>query len=256
MRDLLAVLSRGWRLAATGFGFALFFGGGAIAAVTLFPLIRGLTANPAARNRNTQNAIHHMFRGYLRMLQALGVLRIDLAGARDLGSLKGKLIVANHPTLLDVVLLMAVIPRVQCIVKHQLWNSFYLRGVVRQAGYIRNDLEPEALVEACRAAIESGTNLIIFPQGTRTRPDASLRFHRGFANIALLAKADIQMVRITCEPLYLSKGEPWWRIPAKAPRFRVVPGECLEVATLSDRPRALAARALVRRLEVYYTGIA
>lgn len=256
MRRILRPLSLAWRLVAGGFGVAVFFGGGALLALTAFPLIRVLSRDPAVRHRNTQRAIHRIFRGYLRMLQLLGVISVDLSRASSLATLRGKMIVANHPTLLDVVLLMAVVPRVQCIVKHQLWSSPFLGGVVRQAGYIRNDMQSEQLVAACRRAIDSGRNIIVFPQGTRSHPGAALRFHRGFANIALLAQADIQTVRITCEPLYLGKGEPWWRVPPRIPKFTLISGESVEVGALMSRPRALAARSLVRQLEFYYAGSA
>jgi 1-acyl-sn-glycerol-3-phosphate acyltransferase len=145
---------------------------------------------------------------------------------------------------------------VQCIVKHELWQSRYLGGVVRQAGYIRNDLPPEELLEACRAAIAAGCNLMIFPEGTRTRPEEPVRFHRGFANIALLTGADIQTVSIRCNPMFLMKGQPWWQIPPTRPKFIIRIGTSLDIKEASrDIARPLAARAVVRGLEEYYAGM-
>lgn len=251
---MLRALDHIWRVAATGLGFAVFFGGGALAAATLFPLIGVLTRDRRAKVLNTRRAMHWMFRGYLGFLRALGILRIEIAGRDLLHNLRGKLIVANHPSLLDVVLLMAVVPRVQCIVKHQLWDNLFLSGVVRQAGYIRNDLAAEEMMAACRDALSSGANLIVFPQGTRTPADSPLHFHRGFANIALATEAEIQTVKITCDPPYLAKGERWWQIPPRRPTFRMVPGACLTADEQLTQVRPLAARALVRRLEAYYAG--
>jgi 1-acyl-sn-glycerol-3-phosphate acyltransferase len=251
---MLKALDHAWRVAAAGLGFAIFFGGGALAAVTLLPLIGYLTRDSAARGHNTRRVMHVMFAGYLLLLRGLGVMRIQIEGRALLGGLRGKLIVANHPSLLDVVLLMAVVPRVQCIVKHQLWASRLLGGVVRQAGYIRNDLPADEMMAACRAALASGSNLIIFPQGTRTPSANALHFHRGFANIAMEADVEIQTVKITCDPPYLGKGERWWQVPARRPTFRVVPGACLAPYEQQAQARPLAARALVRRLESYFTG--
>jgi 1-acyl-sn-glycerol-3-phosphate acyltransferase len=178
---------------------------------------------------------------------------LEVAGPRDLAKIGGRLIIANHPTLLDVVLLMALMPRAQCIVKHELWSSRYLGGVVRLAGYIPNNLAPESLLEACRTAINNGDNLIVFPEGTRTQPGKLPRFQRGFANIALLTAAKIQLITITCKPLTLTKGEPWWRIPERRPHFRILVGEELDTHDLLQRQeRSLAARALVRYIETYY----
>jgi len=249
-------LDRTWRLVATGFGFAVFFGGGCIAALTILPFV-GLSATaPGQRHRRTRYLIHRTFQLYLGMLKGLGVLTVTVTDVRKLESLEGQLIVANHPTLLDVVLLMAVVPQVQCIIKHELWNSRYLGGVMRRAGYIRNDMPAEALIPACKEALGAGSNLLIFPEGTRTRPGEPVRFHRGFANIALLTGAPIQTVSIHCEPLVLTKGEPWYRIPRRRPHFRVALGEHLDTPKLLHyQQRPLEARQLVRRLEAYYAGL-
>ena len=250
---VLLSLDRGWRLIATGFAFALIFGGGALAALTILPVIGGLSLSGSNGTRNAQRTIQGFFRFYVSMLQTLGLIRLSVDSIDRLATIKGHLVIANHPTLLDVVLLMAFIPRVQCIVKHELWNSRYLGGVVRMAGYIPNNLEPEALLNACRRSIDLGDNLLIFPEGTRTRPGEALHFHRGFANIALLTKARIQLITISCNPLTLTKGEPWWRIPLRRPHFKIAVGDSLDSKRLLDeQSRSLAARALVRHIENYY----
>ena len=99
-----------------------------------------------------------------------------------------------------------------------------------------------------------GKDLIIFPEGTRSRPGKALKFRRGFANIALLAEARIQPVTIDCCPIMLSKGDPWWKIPQKRSHFRVTVGDCLDASSaLGYQYRSLAARHLVRRLQAYFT---
>jgi 1-acyl-sn-glycerol-3-phosphate acyltransferase len=250
---LLSALNYLWRLLATGIAFGCFFGGGLVLALTVFPMIAVFVRNDERRVRASQAVIHHTFRFYIAMLEALGIMKLEVEGAEALHDGKGRMIIANHPTLLDVVLLMSLIPRAQCIVKAELWRSRWLGGVMRWAGYIRNDLEPEALLAACKRAMAEGKGLIIFPEGTRSRPGEALQFRRGFANIALLAGAEIQLVTIDCRPIMLSKGDPWWKIPAKRSLFRVSVGERLDAAaTLGYQYRSLAARQLVRRLQAYF----
>jgi 1-acyl-sn-glycerol-3-phosphate acyltransferase len=249
-------IERTWRALATGFSFAVFFGGGALAALTLFPVLGWLTARHAERHMIIRKAIHRLFRAYLSLLQGLHVVELDFNGTQSLGRIEGQVIVANHPTLLDVVLLMALTPKVQCIVKHQLWSSRYLGGVMRHAGYIRNDLEPEAFLLACRQSMQDGSNLIIFPEGTRSRPDEPMRFQRGAANIALATGANIQTVFIKCSPLFLTKSDRWWRVPPRVPRFSVTVGDVIDTGKVSEGlSRPLAARAVMTRLEAYYAGM-
>jgi 1-acyl-sn-glycerol-3-phosphate acyltransferase len=244
-------LDRAWRLIGTGLAFAVFFCGGGLLAVLIFPLLAFGSRQPAAR---VQRFLRRIFVFYLWLFQALGVLRLEVIGGERLHQCRGRLIVANHPTLLDVVFLMALVPRASCIVKSELWESFFLGRVVRAAGYIRNDLPADELVAACGDTLAQGGNLIVFPEGTRSKPGETPHFHRGFANIALLAGVDIQLVVITCDPMTLTKGEPWYRIPPRRPLFCVEIAHELGVGAFRDRPhRGIGSRELTRQLENFYT---
>ena len=244
-------VQRGWRVLATGFAFACFFLGGAVLAGVVFPI---LAHGRTGRQDQAQRLIHHVFRFYLMMLRGIGLIRLEVAGGDRLAACRGKIIVANHPTLLDVVFLMALTPNVRCIVKHELWDNRYLKHVVRAAGYIRNDLAPEAMIAACQAALEQGNNLIIFPEGTRSRIGQPLHFQRGVANIALLTGTAIQCVVITCNPLTLTKGEPWYRVPPRRPRFRLETEPPMDIARFQAYPhRGLGARRLMQELLEFYT---
>jgi 1-acyl-sn-glycerol-3-phosphate acyltransferase len=245
-------VSRAWRVTATGFAFACFFLGGAILAAIVFPLLALRRDNRIVR---AQRVIQHVFRLYLLMLRGLGLMGFEVVNGEQLTNASGRIIVANHPTLLDVVFLMALTPRACCIVKHQLWDNRYLKGVMRGAGYIRNDLPPDATIAACRDTLARGNNLIIFPEGTRAPAGEPIRFHRGVARIAMLTGAPLQLVVITCNPLTLTKGEPWYRVPPRRPLFR------LEIAHLLDAQRftafahrSLGARRLMQELLTFYTG--
>jgi 1-acyl-sn-glycerol-3-phosphate acyltransferase len=246
-------LDYSWRLAATGFCFACIFAGGALLALTAFPAIAAVSGQEPVRRQRVQYLIHLLFRFYIRMLVFMRLIDLEVESAARLRDGTGRLVIANHPTLLDVVLLMALTPRAQCIVKKELWENRYLGNVVRAAGYIRNDLDPEALLAACGTAIAEGNSLIVFPEGTRSQSGQTMRFHRGFANIATLLRTDILLVTITCEPRTLTKGEAWWTIPPVRPRFRLAIGECLDVGGMMDSEyRSVVARKLVRFIEGYY----
>ena len=242
-----------WRLAGTGIAFATIFGGGAVLALTAFPIVHMITPPGHQRRERNQFLIHHVFRLYVRMLQLLRLIDLEVEGAEKLRDSRGCLIVANHPSLLDVVLLMALVRQSQCVVKKELWESPFLGRVVRSAGYIRNDLAFDPMLTACRNALAEGNSLIIFPEGTRTLVRGPMRLRRGFANIALHLQARIQLVTITCEPPTLVKGENWWMIPPRRPCFRVEVGDRLDTAGWLDcKYRSLAVRKLVRRVQDYY----
>ena len=250
---LLRQLDFAWRLVGTGLGFVVFLGGGLLLAVVAFPAIDLLTPAASQRRERYHDVMRWAFRAFVGMLTGLRVIAVKIDDPGLLRGSKGVIVVANHPTLIDIVLLSAFIPRAQCIVKRELLDSPFLGRIVRGSGYIPNDLEPEALVDACRAALADSRSLIVFPEGTRSRPGVPLHFHRGFAHIATLLEADIQLALISCVPPMLGKGDKWWAIPSHLPQFRVSSAGWICAASWqSDGYRSLAARDIVRRAERLY----
>lgn len=248
-------LDRAWRFAGTAIAFPLLFGGATVLAGVVFPILQAVTRESVLRRERNQNLVHILFRLYIRLLWTLRLIDFEIEGRERLDKGPACIIVANHPSLLDVVLLMALVRRARCVVKHELWQSPYLGRVVRGAGYIRNDLDSAALLEACRGVLASGNHLIIFPEGTRSAPGEPIRFRRGFANIATCLGAEIQPVTISCSPATLTKGEKWWAIPERRPRFRVEIGERLNTRSwLTCEHRPIAVRKIVRHFEEYYAG--
>lgn len=246
-----------WRLLGTAVAFAVLGLGGFILGVTLIPMVTLFVHDEQVRNRRAQAIIRNGFRIYLTMLRLLGMLKLEVMGAERLRNCKGKLIVANHPTLIDIVLVMALLPDAKCVVKSELFDSWLLSPVVGVAGYIRNDHDPEVLIEKCREALGAGYNLVIFPEGTRSMPGQPLRFKRGFAHIATLTGANVQPLRIGCEPITLIKGNPYYKIPDSRPSFRIEVADEIDprqFLNLSFESRARGARRLVSYLEAEYSS--
>lgn len=240
-----------WRLAATGFCFFAFSAGGLVLSVAVFPVLMLLP--PASRARHARHAIRQSFRLFLRVMEALGIMRMELVGAEKLRRCSGMLVLANHPTLIDVVALLSVLPTASCVVKQALWRNPFLGGVVRAANYISN-AEGEPLVDACVRHLADGHPLIIFPEGTRSRPGQPIRFLRGASFIALKSGVPILPVLIHCDPPTLTKRERWYQIPPRRFRLRIEVLDSVDarrwVATNEASP--LLARRLTRGLEGYF----
>jgi 1-acyl-sn-glycerol-3-phosphate acyltransferase len=246
-------LSRGWRVCATGFCFAVFGIGGLVLRALVFPLLHLIVRHRARRTALARAVIRVAFRTFIALMQGLGVLRYEIIGAQRLER-DGLLILANHPTLIDTVFLMALVRRADCIVKANLWNNPFTGGPVRAAGYLNNDSGVD-LVDDCIASLRSGNNLIVFPEGTRTPGSGAICLKRGAANIAVRGGCDVTPVVITCHPMTLGKGEKWWRVPARFARFRIDVRDDIAVAGfLADGVSAgVAARNLTAYLQTYFT---
>ena len=247
-------LDRLWRIAGTGIAFIAFGMGGLAMATLLFPFVVLLSKDRNARHRRIQFLIQTSFQVFVRAICLLKIIDLRVAGSHRLTNARGTLVISNHPSLLDVVILVSLLPRVRCIVKHEIWRNPFMRPVVVGADYIRNDLEPEALIQRCASALRDGDNLIIFPEGTRTVPGHPMEWRRGFANIAVAAQADIQLVTIDCEPVFLPKGRAWYDVPVRRPVYQVRIGERLDISTFLSYPfRPQSVRRLTSFVHQYYT---
>jgi 1-acyl-sn-glycerol-3-phosphate acyltransferase len=242
-----------WRMLATGLCFAFFGVSGLVLGILVFPLMSLLIRDRQRRAPAAKFVIHHAFRFFVGMMRGMGVLSYEVRGLDRLRP-GGQLILANHPTLIDVVFLVAFIERADCIVKGALARNPFTRGPVRAAGYVFND-SGTGLVEDCVSSLRAGNNLIIFPEGTRTAQDGPMRLHRGAARVALLGDVDIVPVRIRCSPATLAKGAKWYRVPARRVHFQIEVGDAIPVAqfTADGDHQALAARRLTAHLTQYFS---
>jgi 1-acyl-sn-glycerol-3-phosphate acyltransferase len=241
-----------WRVAATGFVFVVFGVGAIFISLTMFPLLRLSTFDRATARRRIQRGMQITFKIYMDLMRVLGILTYSVQGVERLRE-PGRLIIANHPTLIDVVFLGSLIPAVDCIVKKGLWRNPFLRWPVSWAGYIPNS-EGEELVERCASSLKQGRSLLVFPEGTRTVPGQSMRIQRGSAHIALAADAEILPVTVSCDPITLFRGNAWYRVPVRRFHMRVVVGTPVRASALCVPGEApsRSARRLSQWMLHYY----
>lgn len=250
---MIAAVNYYWRMLMTGACFLLFSTGGAVGSFTVFPALRLMPGGPGERERRVRWMICRFFGLMVALLRISGVMRLETRGLERLQRAGGVLVLANHPSLLDVVVLLSAMPRATCVVKDEWWANPFIAGVVRAAGYIRNS-EPEQVLEDCDRALAGGAAVIVFPEGTRTRPNEPLKFLRGAAHIAVKSGRPIVPVLLQCDPPTLTKGSSWHHIPPRPFCFRVIVRDELAPQRLADlrEPPVIAARRLTRALESYF----
>jgi 1-acyl-sn-glycerol-3-phosphate acyltransferase len=247
-------LERFWRQVGTGIAFALFGIGGLLLTAVVFPSIHLIFRDPQRRAFAAQRTVHVTWKLFVWIVVTLRVIDFEADGEDLLRHETGTLVIANHPTLLDVVLIMSLMSRTQCVVKPGVWSNPFMRGVIKAANYIPNLGDPERTLSDCVSALRTGNNLVIFPEGSRTVPGRAMHLERGFANIAIRAGAPIRLVTVSCTPPFLRKGEKWYRSPLRRPRFRVRVCDHMDTGSLygSDAPAREARRLtahVTRRFE-------
>jgi 1-acyl-sn-glycerol-3-phosphate acyltransferase len=170
------------------------------------------------------------------MMVKLGIMTYEVEGLEKLQQSQQELVIANHPTLIDVVVLIGLMERANCVVKQALWSNPFTKGPVQNAGYILN-AGSEQFIQDCVSKLQQdhAASLLIFPEGTRTAKGEQLNdFQRGAANIALRAGVPIRPVLITCTPSTLTKNEKWYHIPDRPFHIQVKVLDAIRVEDVLD----------------------
>jgi 1-acyl-sn-glycerol-3-phosphate acyltransferase len=171
-----------------------------------------------------QRLIHSLFVFFAGYLRAFGLVELDAGGLSEMRGCGGLIVVANHPCLLDAVLVVSQIPQTVCLMKGILARNIIFSGTARLAGYVHNR-SGLGLVKKCEERLKEGSNVLVFPEGTRTIGEKLLPFKMGFALVAVLTQSPVQTILITAESNYLGKGWPLFKKPVFPLRYSLRPGK-------------------------------
>lgn len=104
------------------------------------------------------------------------------------------IIVANHQSSLDIILLMAAFPKVKFFVADWVKNSPLFGPIAEYLGYYVRSEGYEGSLTNLKKDIDQGWSLVIFPEGTRTTDGTIRRFHKGAFYLASQVNAPVTPV--------------------------------------------------------------
>jgi 1-acyl-sn-glycerol-3-phosphate acyltransferase len=179
------------RILAKLFCFAFFGICSLILAILLFPIIHIITGFNERRFKIFVRKFNHQyFKIFVKIAELLGAIRLTVENRDSLKNLRSKVVIANHPSLFDVVILFSLIPNANCIVKGELIQNKFISLIIKNL-YIPNNIPFEDQLEMAKSSMDEGNNLIIFPEGTRSKPGEPWEFKKGAARFALYAKRKV-----------------------------------------------------------------
>lgn len=198
-------------LGRTGFAFLTFFGGCLLAQLFLLASL----AVPIRRAKK-QAALHRLIcafaRGFLRSVPSTRVEWQHTAGERFE---RPALIVANHQSFADILLILALSSKIVLVTNRWVWRSPILGPIVRYLGYVHTDEGYEAAAGRLRQAMEAGCSVAIFPEGTRS-PDGTIgRFRKGAFYLADRLKVELLPVVIYGAGQVCSKRQSFYIKPGR-----------------------------------------
>lgn len=172
--------------------FALFGLGSLLLSPIMFVLRRPELCQPIVRT---------IWRFLLWLFEVSGLIRVE---GKDLPHPAGTVIVANHPSLIDVIVFTVKFPKTLYVAKHALRSNLFMGAIVR-ATSLPDD---ERLPESAQPYLAKGWNVLIFPEGTRSPRAGGLHpFRRGAAQVALRSNSPILPVGLHLSRRILAGGQ-------------------------------------------------
>lgn len=231
-----------WLVTLVGAVYFLFAG--------LFLSVLSLCVKPFLSGQQAQYlgryGMHYLMWLFFASLELTRLVKVDLTDLDQLRNEKGLIIAPNHPCLMDAILISSRLPNIVCVMKASVLNNPVFYGGASLGGFIRSD-QPLQFIQQCKIALHQGDQLLLFPEGTRTRNSSVNVFKGGLALIAQQTGAKIQAVFIKTDNLFLSKGWPLLKKPEFPLIYKIKLGQRFQVEKHQDH------KAFTRQLESYFS---
>jgi 1-acyl-sn-glycerol-3-phosphate acyltransferase len=247
------------RTLLTGSAFLLFFSCGIALSYVVLPVARLGERDARARARRCRRIVRRtwiFFHDYMRVAGLPGydprTALLDLPPAPYV-------LVANHPTLVDVTAIGATVPDATIIAKSSMFRNLFIGPVLRYCDHISvahdGPFSGVAVVDEAVARLEAGIPVLIFPEGTRSPERAIGKFQAGAFVIAARANVPVVPLLVTCDPPTLMRGQPWYEIPDRPSvmtirRLPVVQGKGRRPGVLARELEETYRQLIARRIEV------
>ena len=222
-----------WRMALTAIGFARF--GAGVVWLSKWTMPRLIRDGGPHGHMDALRAAHTKTVSYLALLRRLDLVAVETSGSPHATPC---VVVANHPSLLDFIVMLADLPTAVCLFKRKSLDNPVLADFLRHARYVEGmDGTASAnrrIVADCIERLRAGNHVVIFPEGTRS-PGALTpgRFKTTAFHVAMKGDVAVQPVAIFCDPLFLGKHQGW---VAFCRRRNVMHVRYLPVITAADLP--------------------
>ncbi len=171
-----------------------------------------------------QGLISRLFWVFLAGARRSGLMHLDLNQLDALNHHKGLVLVANHPSMIDVFLVISRVRRAACLMKASIGNNILFGAGAYLAGYVSNR-KPGQMLRSADNTVRRGPHLLVFPEGTRTTRQPVNEIKPGVALIAKRTGQPLQTILIRTNSPYLSKGWTLFRPPQFPLIYQVTLGE-------------------------------
>ncbi len=172
------------------FGFILFFSWLYLAAL--------FSREPELRFQQLNSQFYRIFFKIVKLTCPSHTIHID----EEVKAIRSAVIVCNHLSYLDPLLMIALFAKQKTIVKSRFFSMPVFGRIIAKSGYLPDKSHGRFTtmmieqMDSMGAYLQDGGNLFVFPEGTRSRDGKFGTLNKGALKIARICKAPIYVLQL------------------------------------------------------------
>ena len=143
------------------------------------------------------------------LLNFFRLIDLRVENIEKLRGIKNSVIVSTHPSFIDIIILMSIIPYSTCFVAERLAQNPFLKGIVNLL-FILEGQDTDKWIRDASEMLDNGLNVIIFPMGIRHRKSETPRIRRGASHLAQKTGKNIVMLGLENSFDFLQIHQPFY----------------------------------------------
>lgn len=218
----------------------------------LFFLVAVIIANPIAmlysllvkdqeKRRRKLHQILCFFARLVTLWHGIPGVKFSVGNPHEEDFHKPAIIICNHQSHLDLMIMLMLTPKLICLTKDWVWNNPFYGYIIRNAEFYPVSEGTETLMPKLQSLVERGYSIAVYPEGTRSQNCSISRFHQGAFHLAQQLELDVLPLILYGAGKALPKKGKFlrkWPIRIELDK-RLSPAEML---ALGDTPREQASQ--------------
>lgn len=202
------------------FAFCMFGVGAILIRYIVFPIQNIFIKKSQNKRHKFLETLQKSWIFIIWYLKFFKIIKVEIKELDKLKNIKNKIIVSTHPSFLDIVVLMSIIPHSTCFVAEKLAKNPFFKGMVDLLFVLKTQDSDKWVNNACQI-LNDDINMIIFPMGSRHKSNQKPKIRRGTALLALKSFKDIVIINTDTNCDFLQKNQPVYQAGLKPVKFTV-----------------------------------
>ena len=169
----------------------LFFLGFTIIVAPPYALYHILFVRDVERKRMGLHRLIYFFARLVTVWHGIPGVKLSVGNPRLEDFSRPAIIICNHQSLLDLMTMLMLSPKLVCLTKDWVWNNPLYGYIIRGAEFYRATEGMDILLPKLHSLVERGYSIVVYPEGTRSADGSVSHFHQGAFYLAKQFGIDI-----------------------------------------------------------------